>query len=193
MSPISKSLEHRIQELKTSIDAQQTELSAYEKVLELELAKGNVLPETKQVKPVESAQPSAGIAELQVTGSKTDFITAILRAKGAEGATPKEIDDIFSARSIERSKNLIYNALSFLVKQKRLTRRDGRYYALSSGAPQKSAAVTKGTKGTKRRISPEGLRNIIEATKRRWAAKRAAQEDGTASAKKLRRGKKAAR
>lgn len=188
MSTLSKTLEHRIQELKTSIDAQQTELAAYEKVLALEVGKGTMLPETKHVPPVTTSEPSASVAGLQLTGSKTDFISAILRAKGAEGASPKEIDEIFSARSIERSKNLIYNALSFLVKQKKLTRKDGKYYALAGGAAQKSAATKK------RRISPEGLRNIIEATKRRWAAKRAAQEGGTAAtSKKPRRGKKAAR
>jgi len=187
MSQLLKSLEHRIQELKTTIDGQTAELAAYEKVLAVEQAKGGVLPETKQASAVAESEPTAFVVP-ELTGSKTDFISAILRARGTSGATPKEIDEIFSSRKIARSKNLIYNALSFLVKQKKLTRKDGKYFALSAGAAPASSARKK------RKISPEGLRNIIEATKRRWAAKRATQEAQMAAAsKKTHRRKKAAR
>jgi hypothetical protein len=174
MPTLTKSLEKRIQELRSSIDAQKAELAAYERVWEVERAKGNRSPvaqtpddEPELEKPV---QESVTLADPEFTGNKTEFITSILRARGTSGATPKEIDDVFSAHAIARSKNLIYNALSFLLKRKRLIRRAGRYFPLSAAGGAKKSAPSK-----KRRISAEGLKRISEANKKRWAALRAAK------------------
>jgi len=44
-------------------------------------------------------------------------------------------------------------------------------------APKRAGRpATKGVAKKKRRLSPEGRRHIVEALKRRWAAKRAAQK-----------------
>ena len=60
-------------------------------------------------------------------------MAAIVKACGISGATPKEVSDVFSARGIARSKNVIYNALSLLVKQRKLEKKDGRYFSVSGG------------------------------------------------------------
>src|SRR5207237_4297044 len=136
-------------------------------------AQGKVTPEG-QFPTDEASAGNAGIAQASGTetapvfsGSKTDFVAAIVKARGISGATPKEVSEVFSARRIARSKNLIYNALSFLVKQRKLEKKDGRYQPV---APRKW------------KISAEGLRNIREATKRRWAREKAARKTRATSA-----------
>ncbi|HEX4168016.1 MAG TPA: hypothetical protein VHZ55_21330, partial [Bryobacteraceae bacterium] len=84
-------------------------------------------------------------------------------------AVPKDIAEVFTARHIGRSENLIYNALSTLVKQKKLKKQGGRYFATSIKSNAKSVAQQK------QRISPQGLKRIVQANKRRWARHRAAQ------------------
>ena len=83
------------------------------------------------------------------------------------------MDQFFSARKIKRGKNLIYNTLSYLVAQKKLQRRDGRYYAaVTTLAAQSQSAAPP----TKRRLSPAGLKRIREGVKKHWAARRAAEK-----------------
>jgi hypothetical protein len=41
---------------------------------------------------------------------------------------PRDIDQVFTERGIERSKNVIYNALHSLVRQKKLKKKDGNYF-----------------------------------------------------------------
>jgi hypothetical protein len=167
MPSLTKSLEKRIQELRSSIEAQKAELAAYERVLEVERVRGDV-PQAPAEEP-EIAQEAVPSTEPAFVGNKTEFITGILKARGASGATPKEIDTIFSAQAIARSKNLIYNALSFLLKRKKLTKRGGRYFLLSDAGAVQSATPQK------RRISAAGLKRISDANKKRWAAVRAAK------------------
>src|SRR5205814_9103147 len=112
------------------------------------------------------------------TGSKRDFVAAIVKARGISGATPKEVSDIFSARGIARSKNLIYNALSFLVKQRKLEKKDGRYFSVSADSREKHVAPRKW------KISAEGLKRIREANKKRWAREKAARKTRARSAAK---------
>jgi hypothetical protein len=174
MSSLTKSLEKRIQELRSSIDAQKVELAAYERVFEVERSKGNLPagahPPAEEPGIVQkSVQEPVTPSDPEFAGNKTEFVASILKARGTSGATPKEIDGVFAARAIARSKNLIYNALSFLLKRKRLERRGGRYFSLSAGARKKSAPAKK------RRISAAGLKRISEANKKRWAAQRAAK------------------
>lgn len=220
MSPLSKSLEKRIQELTASIEAQKTELAAYERVLHMEVSKGSAPVETSDApeapveassrittkkkratkktanKPAEAAvqnasaetpaEAPAGLSNVPFTGNKTTLVAEIVKSYGSQGATPKDVDAFFTSRKVERSKNLIYNTLSYLVAQKKLQRRDGRYFMAgtkASTAPAKKIPATATKKApTKRRLSPEGLRRIKEALKKRWAAKRAAE--GTAVKKK---------
>src|SRR5690349_18047522 len=196
MPSLTKSLEKRIQELKTSIESQRAEMAAYERVLEIELAhavrsqqadagetadgaQGKTTPTEEQFPTHEASAGNARIAEASGTetapvfsGSKTDFVAAIVKARGISGATPKEVSDIFSARGIARSKNLIYNALSLLVKQRKLEKKDGRYFSVSAGSSEKPVDQRK------RKISAEGLRNIREANKKRWAREKAARNTG---------------
>ena len=103
----------------------------------------------------------------ELTGNKTDFVLAVVEAHGLSGATAREIDEAFTIRRIDRSKNLIYNALNALVKQKKLKKQGDRYFSASLDSNGKSAPP-------KKRISPEGLKRIIEANKRRWAQKKTA-------------------
>jgi hypothetical protein len=114
-----------------------------------------------------------GPATPEFTGNKTDFVRAVVEARGPSGAMPRDIDEAFTTRRIDRSKNLIYNSLSALVKQKKLKKKGDRYLSASIDSNVKSVLP-------KKRISPEGLKRIIEANKRRWAEKKAAQ-DGQAA------------
>jgi hypothetical protein len=101
----------------------------------------------------------------EFTGNKTDFVRAVVEAHGPLGATPRDIDGTFRSRRISRSKNLIYSALSTLVKRKELKKKGDRYVSASLNSTVKSVPA-------KKRISPEGLKRIIEANKRRWAKQR---------------------
>jgi hypothetical protein len=189
MPPLTKSLQKRIQELKSSIESQMTELAAYEKVLEIE-SRQTEATETIAT-PAREVEPApAPITETETTpefkGSKIGMVATILKARGASGATPKEVDEIFSAQGIARSKNLIYNALSFLLKQRKLKKNAGRYFFISADSTQEPASPKK------QRISDEGLRRIRAANKKRWAKERASQKPGATSApkKSVRRAKK---
>jgi hypothetical protein len=194
MSFLTKSLEKRIQELRASIEAQSTELAAYEQVLNLESGK-----------PVEGAAPAAALAPVvapaashtpspssssenpitvEFNGSRSDFVGAVLKQRGSAGVTPGEISNAFAARKVAVSKNLVYNVLSLLFKTKKVRKSAGRYFLVAGKAasvkkvpakkaPAKKAKPSPATK--KRRISEEGIRRIIAATKKRWALKRAAK------------------
>jgi hypothetical protein len=202
MPSLTKSLERRIQELKASIESQRAEMAAYERVLEIELAhaqrshqadtvesadgaQGKITPTEGQLPTGEASAGNARIAEASGTetapvfsGSKTDFVAAIVKARGISGATPKEVSDIFSARGIARSKNLIYNALSLLVQQRKLEKKDGRYFSVSADSREKPVAPRKW------KISAEGLKRIREANKKRWAREKAARKTRGRSAAK---------
>jgi hypothetical protein len=174
MSQLTNFLKTRIEELTTSVEAQTTEMAAYARVLEIELAKEKAPSEESVSKAPVKTTPvsthSAPSVDLPFTGNKTAFVIAVVQARGAAGATPKEIREVFSARKIALSENLIYTTLSALAKQKKLQRRDGRYYGAVNGTAPKTVT----TKPAKRKISPEGLKRIREANKKRWAAKKAA-------------------
>jgi hypothetical protein len=115
----------------------------------------------------------------EFTGNKTDFVRAVVEARGSSGAMPREIDEAFTIHRIDKSKNLIYSSLSALVKQKKLQKKGDRYFSASRHSNVKSVPP-------KKRISPAGLKKIIEANKRRWAATKAAQ-DGQAAATGLKK------
>ena len=189
MSPLTKSLEKRIQELKLSIEAQRTEMIAYERVLELESGKV-VTASGEPTGVVHHTAPAAMVStgkdlasELPYNGSRSDFVSAILKHRGTTGATPQEIGEVFVQRKIPISKNLIYNVVSLLFKRKKVRKSNGRYFlsgketAAAMPAAKPAAAPRKGaTKpAVKRRISEEGMKRIIAATKKRWAKQRAAQ------------------
>jgi hypothetical protein len=202
MSSLTKTLEKRIHELRSSIESQKAELAAYEKVLEIELANpgqshpieatedahtgaGKAHPVKPQLSAREPAASETGIAttvetgaDPEFTGSKGNFVAAIVKAHGTSGVTPKDVDQVFSARRIARSKNLIYNALSSLMKQGKLARKEGRYFFLSADSNQKIAAPSK------RKFSAEGLKRIREANKKRWARERSARGARAKSAAK---------
>ena len=203
MSQLSKSLEKRIQELTASIDAQKTELAAYQRVLHMEMTKSGApvasaaheapeealppIPATPaEAMEEESAPPAPAAAtpsSVQYKGNKTNMVAEIVGSYGIEGATPKEVDAIFTAQNVPKSKNLIYNTLSYLVAHNRLVRREGKYYLASGPFPAKRRGPKPGKKKaaktaapSKRRLSPEGLERIREALKKRWADKKAAAE-----------------
>ncbi len=155
MSTLTKALEQTIQDLRSLIAEKNSELAIYEKVLHMERTKGRAHSATSEVvthhapekavaqaeepAPAEKSEappvPAASTTNdsgVTFTGNKTAFISAILASRGAAGATPKEIGEIFNARKISRSDNLIYNTLSALVKQKKLDRKDGRYYPMEA-------------------------------------------------------------
>jgi hypothetical protein len=202
MSQLTQSLELRIRELTKSIEADKARLAAYEHVLQMELTGEKVeaapaveipLPvheepapvaalaaEITPAAPVEEA-PAAPLADVTPTTNKTALVANIVNSYGNGGASPKDVDAYFTAHSIQRSKNLVYNTLSYLVAQKKLVRRNGVYYSVDSVPPKgKKVAAVKKT----RTLSPEGLKRIKDALKKRWAAKRAADKANGAPAKK---------
>ncbi len=127
--------------------------------------------------PARTQAPVGGLAHSapHFTGNKTEFVRSVVEASGASGVLPRQIAEAFDARGIRRSKNFIYNTLSALVKQKRLRKQGDRYFALTPGSQAAS------TPAKKQRLSPEGLRNIIAANKRRAAMRKAAQKAASAS------------
>jgi hypothetical protein len=177
MSPqLAKTLKTRIQELNASIATQKNELDAYERLLQIETAKGST-PNVESPSETRSqtgsvathSAPPIEPATIAFTGNKTTLVADIVKSLGRAGASPKDVDKVFTDRKIQRSKNLVYNTLSYLVAQKKLQRRDGRYFGVASATATQSASAS-----TKRRISPAGLKRIREAVKKRWAAKKAA-------------------
>jgi hypothetical protein len=182
MSHFIKSLKTRIQELTASIEAQKVELTSYEQLLQIEVARSNGATEASASKAPTAAKASASqvglvapaveLADIKVTGNKTTLVADVVMAHGKLGASPKDVDQFFSARKIKRSKNLIYNTLSYLVSRKKLQRRDGRYFGVVGAAIAEKPVATP----TKRRLSAAGLKRIREAVKKRWAAKRAADK-----------------
>ncbi len=188
MPSLAKSLQKRIEELRSSIESQQAELTAYEKVLEIEVGRKDLSAHSPQPargddessqdggQQAESTAPepatsgtaarlnvgreSEAAASPEFSGNKTALVRALVEGRGSSGATPKEIDDIFTARKIGRGKNLIYNTLSAFVKQKELQKKDGRYFSASTEFNGKP----------KRRISPEGIKRIVAANKKNGRA-----------------------
>jgi hypothetical protein len=209
MSFLTKSIEKRIQELRASIEAQSTELAAYEQVLALESGKPAeaVIPSaaaparaaaaaTHKLAPVTSSDNPITV---EFNGSRADFVGEVLKQRGSAGVAPSEISAAFATRKVLISKNLVYNVLSSLFKQKRVRKSAGRYYLVAGAAakaplktpakaPGKAAAKAPGKAAAKthtptpaskkRRISEEGMRRIIAATKKRWALQRAATAKG---------------
>jgi hypothetical protein len=76
----------------------------------------------------------------EFTGNKTEFVRAVVQSLGSVGAAPKDIDQVFAERGIEKSKNAIYNALVSLVGQKKLKKKDGHYFYVES--PVKLSGVS---------------------------------------------------
>jgi hypothetical protein len=68
----------------------------------------------------------------EFTGNKTEFVRAVVQSCGSAGAAPKDIDQVFVQRRIEKSKNAIYNALDALVRQKKLKKEEGHYFYVES-------------------------------------------------------------
>jgi hypothetical protein len=179
MSLFAKSLRTRIQEITASVETQKSELAAYERLLQIELAKEGTATTTEspsEIRPTPTIEP-ANMANITFTGNKTTLVADIVKRHGSSGASPKDVDKVFSARKIKRSKNFIYNTLSYLAVQKKLERREGRYFAIITSP----ASTNHSTPPIKRRLSGAGLKRIREGVKKRWAAKRAADR---AAAKK---------
>jgi hypothetical protein len=82
--------------------------------------------------------------------------------------------------------NDVENIISKLEKQRSAIDRAISALREITGSPATGPDVAEG-KTRKRHLSPEGRKRIIEATKRRWAAKRAAQTAAVPS--RSRRGK----
>jgi hypothetical protein len=205
MSFLTKSLEKRIQELRVSIEAQTTELAAYEQVLALESGKPvggpteapasvaaivakhtattHVIKHTpkkktpiKQAPSKQTPTPTATSAMpvgAEFNGSRSDFVASMLKQRGSSGMTPGEISAAFATRKIPISKNLVYNVLSLMFKQKKARKSNGRYF--HTGAKVETPIASSATP-KKRRISEEGMRRIIAATKKRWALQRAGKK-----------------
>jgi hypothetical protein len=202
MSFLTKSIEKRIQELRASIEAQSTELAAYEQVLALESGKPveGVIPSAATPAPAAQAAthtPSPATSSgnpitVEFKGSRSDFVGEVLKQRGSAGVAPSEISAAFATRQVPISKNLVYNVLSLLFKRKQVRKSAGRYYLVAgkaaakapaktaAKAPAKAAAKTHTPAPVtkKRRISEEGMRRIIAATKKRWALQRAAKAKG---------------
>ena len=189
MSQLTKSLRTRIQELTTSIEAQTAELAAYQRVLQIEVAKEATPTEANPSEsPAKTSLVSSnGTSGIDLTGvefggNKTAFVVAIVKAHGAAGATPKEIREVFASRKIPQSDNLIYTTLSALAKDKKLRRRDGRYFGAGAGATVSKNGSTATAKksgsaapAAKKKMSAAAIKKIREGVKKYWAAKRAAK------------------
>jgi hypothetical protein len=181
MSSLTKSLEKRIEELKASISSQQAELAAYEKVLASELAPstpstaiGDGTHPVSTLTQASSSLPSGPTSIPPFAGNRSAFVAAIVQAHGSSGVTAKDVKDIFAESKVKASQNLVYNALTGLVKQKKIDRRDGRYFSRVKASGGKTAATKK-----KRHVSAASREKMAEASRNRWAKKRAAESKQT--------------
>jgi len=85
-------------------------------------------PAAEPVKEKGTAKAAKADEEPEFTGNKREFVKQLVKTSGTSGITPTEIDRILTDHKIPRGKNLIYNALSILVKQGSMRRKDGRYF-----------------------------------------------------------------
>src|SRR5205823_13362711 len=103
MSSLTRPLQKRIQELKSSIESQKTELAAYERVLAIELVNSGQAPQLGMTEIADTAQRTATAMKRQspinetvagetgitresatdrgpeFTGNKTNFVAAIVK------------------------------------------------------------------------------------------------------------------
>lgn len=103
----------------------------------------------------------------EFNGNKRDFVRAIVRARGSSGVIPREVNEAFAVRGISKSKNFVYNSLNALTKQGDLKKKGNRYMSASVDSGQKRGLA-------KNRLSPQGIKRIREANKKRWAKRKAA-------------------
>ncbi len=200
MPLLAESLEKRIQELKASIETQQMELADYERVLALERGTTRSVSGQTATEGTDTALPTTPSARTSSPagsgpafhGNKTEFVAALVQAQGNAGTTPKEIEEAFAQRGIEKGKNLIYSALSFLVKQRKLKKQGDRYVAVTtpsrppprssaaqqpshSKAKQKRAVPQKTTAGVRTKSAPpSSARSGAQKTRAKKAATKAA-------------------
>ncbi len=141
MSQFSDMVTSRIHELTEIIKSKQSELAAYELVLQIESAKDG-----HTSSPVETVVENAPVPQTspKFAGSKTAFVLDIVNSCGSRGAAPKDVRQEFLAQKVQHGENTVYDVLSYLVGQKRLARKDGRYFLV--GKPATSQAVGKKSK-----------------------------------------------
>jgi hypothetical protein len=107
--------------------------------------------------PAPAAEPAPVSKPATFAGNRTELIRELVQAAGAKGVTPKEIDQEFSARKIEKGRNLIYNVLSGLVNAGTLSRKDGRYALRASAREVTARSQQEPTAGSR----PSGPPNTI--------------------------------
>ena len=187
MSQLVESLRTRIEDLTASVETQKSELAAYQRVLQIELA-GTTSPIERipavsrpPVTPVPTtSMPDVDPTTIPFTGNKTALVAEIVKSHGSAGASSKEVEQVFKDRKIKRGDRFVYKTLVSLAEQKRLQRRDGRYYAVGSVAVSKTGGLVTakkksgGVSPTKKKMSPAAIKKIREGVKKYWAAKKAA-------------------
>lgn len=117
-------LQKRIQEIHEVIETNEKERAVYERLLEIERAHQPPSPTASLTVNTSLATP----AEILATTNKTAMVAEIVKSFGTTGAAPKEVENYFAVHKIERGRNLVYSALSWLVAHNRLERREGRYF-----------------------------------------------------------------
>ena len=63
-------------------------------------------------------------------GNKTAFVLEIVKLSGNRGAVAKEVRQEFLTQKIPHGHNTVYDALSYLLGQKKLERKEGRYFVI---------------------------------------------------------------
>ena len=159
LKPEKESIQRELEAVKAALDVFGERESPANGNVEAEAAKGSTSLETPETvgtvedstpEPAAEGQPKQRSAGEKVnaprngksrgtdgnapefTGNKTQFVQAIVRSSGSAGIAPKDIDQMFVKRRIEKSKNAIYNALDSLVRQKKVRKDEGRYFYQAS-------------------------------------------------------------
>ena len=181
MSQLTKSLKARIEEVTASIEAQTAELAAYERVLHLELAKGSTpaegsLSEThhRPASVLAPVTPKFDSTNVEFTGNKTALAAEIVNRYGSVGASSREVDQVFTARKIKRSRKFVTKTLSYLAAQKRLELRNGRYYGVRGQTVMNSGGAAPSVAPAKKKMSAAAIKKIREGVRKYWASKKAA-------------------
>jgi hypothetical protein len=115
-------LNTRVREAERIIADQNENLAALRHLLRIEMAEST---SERAVEAVAVAHTSPKFA-----GNKTAFALEIVRLSGSRGAAAKDVRQEFLSQKVPHGENTIYDALSYLVGQKKLERKEGRYFVV---------------------------------------------------------------
>ncbi len=151
------------------------------RLLQIELAKegtpAKVSPSETPARPASvltATKESVDLTNIAFTGNKTALAADIVKSYGSAGASSREVEQVFAARKIKRSRKFVTKTLSYLAAQKRLELRNGRYYGVGGETVMNSGGAAPSVAPAKKKMSAAAIKKIREGVRKYWASKKAA-------------------